>query len=129
MYFYGCQNLRVENINLRDSQQIHMTFGYCADVEASELTITAPEWSPNTDGIHVASTTNAHIHDCSIGTGTKLCTHIYIYICFNLCRLITSLITKLINLTDAGDDCISIVNGSRNIKATNIVCGPGHGIR
>nr|CAD1837657.1 unnamed protein product [Ananas comosus var. bracteatus] len=96
LYFYGCQNLRVENINLRDSQQIHMTFGYCADVEASELTITAPEWSPNTDGIHVASTTNAHIHDCSIGTG---------------------------------DDCISIVNGSRNIKATNIVCGPGHGIR
>ncbi|OAY82134.1 Polygalacturonase, partial [Ananas comosus] len=95
LYFYGCQNLRVENINLRDSQQIHMTFGYCADVEASELTITAPEWSPNTDGIHVASTTNAHIHDCSIGTG---------------------------------DDCISIVNGSRNIKATNIVCGPGHGI-
>ncbi|CAA6675256.1 unnamed protein product [Spirodela intermedia] len=28
-----------------------------------------------------------------------------------------------------GDDCISIVSGSRSITATNIVCGPGHGIR
>ncbi|CAI0404645.1 unnamed protein product [Linum tenue] len=27
-----------------------------------------------------------------------------------------------------GDDCISIVSGSRNVKATDITCGPGHGI-
>ncbi|KAK4803002.1 hypothetical protein SAY86_001205 [Trapa natans] len=27
-----------------------------------------------------------------------------------------------------GDDCISIVNGSKNVQATDIVCGPGHGI-
>ncbi|KAL1312406.1 hypothetical protein HN51_039024 [Arachis hypogaea] len=27
-----------------------------------------------------------------------------------------------------GDDCISIVSGSKNILATNITCGPGHGI-
>ncbi|KAJ6821491.1 polygalacturonase-like [Iris pallida] len=27
-----------------------------------------------------------------------------------------------------GDDCISITGGSRDIKARNIVCGPGHGI-
>ncbi|OWM78379.1 polygalacturonase QRT2-like [Punica granatum] len=27
-----------------------------------------------------------------------------------------------------GDDCISIVNGSKNVYATDIVCGPGHGI-
>ncbi|CAN6446264.1 unnamed protein product [Victoria cruziana] len=27
-----------------------------------------------------------------------------------------------------GDDCISIVNGTSNIKMKNIVCGPGHGI-
>ncbi|KAK4413373.1 protein NRT1/ PTR FAMILY 5.10 [Sesamum alatum] len=27
-----------------------------------------------------------------------------------------------------GDDCISIVNGSSNIKMKNIYCGPGHGI-
>ncbi|XP_057441408.1 polygalacturonase-like [Lotus japonicus] len=27
-----------------------------------------------------------------------------------------------------GDDCISIVSGSRNVRATDITCGPGHGI-
>ncbi|XP_029126788.1 polygalacturonase isoform X3 [Cajanus cajan] len=27
-----------------------------------------------------------------------------------------------------GDDCISIVHGSRNVEAINITCGPGHGI-
>ncbi|XXG48550.1 hypothetical protein AAC387_Pa02g2968 [Persea americana] len=27
-----------------------------------------------------------------------------------------------------GDDCISIESGSKKIKATNITCGPGHGI-
>ncbi|XP_057727636.1 polygalacturonase-like [Arachis stenosperma] len=27
-----------------------------------------------------------------------------------------------------GDDCISIVSGSQNVRATDIVCGPGHGI-
>ncbi|KAK1298592.1 hypothetical protein QJS10_CPB14g00100 [Acorus calamus] len=27
-----------------------------------------------------------------------------------------------------GDDCVSIVSGSSNIKMKNIVCGPGHGI-
>lgn len=28
-----------------------------------------------------------------------------------------------------GDDCISIVNASSNIKMKKIYCGPGHGIR
>jgi len=29
----------------------------------------------------------------------------------------------------SGDDCISIVHGSKNVEATKITCGPGHGIR
>ncbi|XP_072979357.1 polygalacturonase QRT2-like [Typha angustifolia] len=95
LYFSECKDLTVEDLKIRDSQQIHLVFGGCSNVEASRLKITAPEWSPNTDGIHVTSTKNMLISYCSIGTG---------------------------------DDCISIVNGSRNIKATNILCGPGHGI-
>ncbi|CAA0806944.1 Polygalacturonase QRT2, partial [Striga hermonthica] len=27
-----------------------------------------------------------------------------------------------------GDDCISIVSGTKNVEVSNIVCGPGHGI-
>ncbi|MED6222737.1 hypothetical protein PIB30_067244 [Stylosanthes scabra] len=40
--------------------------------------------------------------------------------------------TKNIFIRDSvirtGDDCISIVSGSQNVRATNIACGPGHGI-
>ncbi|KAL0315163.1 UNVERIFIED_CONTAM: Polygalacturonase QRT2 [Sesamum calycinum] len=40
--------------------------------------------------------------------------------------------TTNINVLDSeirtGDDCVSIVNGSRNVEVRNIVCGPGHGI-
>ncbi|GAA0166936.1 hypothetical protein LIER_21982 [Lithospermum erythrorhizon] len=31
-------------------------------------------------------------------------------------------------IISTGDDCLSIVAGSNNIRATNIRCGPGHGI-
>ncbi|RZC85820.1 hypothetical protein C5167_026492 [Papaver somniferum] len=93
--FKECNNLTVENITIKDGQQMHLSFQKCTNIEAHNLLITAPEKSPNTDGIHVTRTQSISIINSVIGTG---------------------------------DDCISIVNGSRNVQATNTTCGPGHGI-
>ncbi|RHN79111.1 putative polygalacturonase [Medicago truncatula] len=92
---YKCNNLVVEDLNVKNGQQIHVQFQNSANVRVSGLTVTAPEDSPNTDGIHVTNTQNIQISNSIIGTG---------------------------------DDCISIVNGTKNLKATDITCGPGHGI-
>ncbi|KAF4356715.1 hypothetical protein F8388_010937 [Cannabis sativa] len=89
------KNLVVKDLNIQDSQQIHLSFEKCVNVQASNLKITAPEKSPNTDGIHVTRSQNIQISNSVIGTG---------------------------------DDCISIVTGSQNLQATDITCGPGHGI-
>ncbi|CAI9779455.1 unnamed protein product [Fraxinus pennsylvanica] len=92
---YKCKNLVVKDLKIQDAQQIHVSFQKCTNVQASSLTISSPEESPNTDGIHVTNTQNIQISNCAIGTG---------------------------------DDYISIVNGSQNVQATDITCGPGHGI-
>ncbi|XP_019414739.1 PREDICTED: polygalacturonase-like [Lupinus angustifolius] len=93
--FYKCKNLIVEELSIKDGQQIQVSFQESKNVKASTLTVTAPEDSPNTDGIHVTNTQNIQISSCLIATG---------------------------------DDCISIVSGSKNLQATDITCGPGHGI-
>ncbi|BBH07346.1 Pectin lyase-like superfamily protein [Prunus dulcis] len=95
LIFQKCKNLRVNNMNIQDAQQIHLSFQKCMNVQASNLSIIAPEKSPNTDGIHVTDTQNILITNSVIATG---------------------------------DDCLSIVNGCEKVQATNITCGPGHGI-
>ncbi|RHN47875.1 putative polygalacturonase [Medicago truncatula] len=93
--FANCEDLIVENLKIRNAQQIHISFQDSVNVTASGLIVASPEDSPNTDGIHVTNTQNIKISS---------------------------------SIAAAGDDCISIVDGSRNVEATNITCGPGHGI-
>ncbi|XP_019439147.1 PREDICTED: polygalacturonase-like [Lupinus angustifolius] len=93
--FSGCNNLKVKNVKFKNAPQMHLRFDKCFNVKASKLVITAPEHSPNTDGVHISGTRNMNIRNSVIGTG---------------------------------DDCISIVSGSHYIGATDIKCGPGHGI-
>ncbi|XP_060670433.1 polygalacturonase-like [Ziziphus jujuba] len=93
--FIRCNHLRVAGLNFLNAQKMHLSFQKCVNVKALNLKLTAPEHSPNTDGIHITATRNIRLSNCTIGTG---------------------------------DDCISIVSGSKNILATDITCGPGHGI-
>ncbi|KAG0472401.1 hypothetical protein HPP92_016947 [Vanilla planifolia] len=67
--FTSCSGLTVNNLIVKDSQQIHVEFKNCDNVVASSLTISSPQNSPNTDGIHVTGTTNINITNCNIATG------------------------------------------------------------
>ncbi|KAJ4706421.1 Polygalacturonase [Melia azedarach] len=67
--FYKSKNLVVNNLNIEDAQQMHVSFQKCKNVLASNLVVTSPEHSPNTDGIHVTDTQNIRITSSTIGTG------------------------------------------------------------
>ncbi|WVZ83027.1 hypothetical protein U9M48_030214, partial [Paspalum notatum var. saurae] len=62
-----CTHLVVEELQVRDSMQMHVAIAYSWNVVVSKLLITAPGWSPNTDGIHVSNSREAllvHITLC-----------------------------------------------------------------
>ncbi|GMI93877.1 hypothetical protein like AT3G15720 [Hibiscus trionum] len=67
--FYGCNRLVLKGIRHINSQRNHITISNCNDVTVSNLHISAPRTSPNTDGIDISSSTNIRIRDSFIGTG------------------------------------------------------------
>lgn len=93
--FNHVKNGIVRGISSKDSAGFHIVLFGCENFRAQRLSITAPENSPNTDGIHISNSTNIKISKSVIGTG---------------------------------DDCISIGQGSINVRVNKITCGPGHGI-
>lgn len=52
-----------------NSAKNHISINLCNDVIFSHLHISAPEDSPNTDGIDISQSTNIFIQDSFIGTG------------------------------------------------------------
>jgi len=70
--FFECQNLIVKDLKIQNAQQMHVTFKKSNHVLVSNLTVTSPEESPNTDGIHITKTQNIQITDSVIGTGMLL---------------------------------------------------------
>ncbi|XP_057514574.1 probable polygalacturonase At1g80170 [Actinidia eriantha] len=67
--FHRCNKLKVKKITMVNSQQVHLAFTKCAQVELLEAKVLAPGSSPNTDGIHISSSTLIEIRDTAIGTG------------------------------------------------------------
>lgn len=90
--FYNCNNLRVADLSLKDAQQMHLIFHGCENVRATNIRITAPESSPNTDGIHVTGTRNILIDNCLIETGDRSLSPLE---CVVSCRVSGTLIDDL----------------------------------
>ncbi|KAK4342219.1 hypothetical protein RND71_038035 [Anisodus tanguticus] len=95
MRFDFVTNSKIHHLRSINSKNSHINLFACNNINISFVRLTAPNESPNTDGIHIGLSTNIKISRTVIQTG---------------------------------DDCISMVSGSRNIDISDVTCGPGHGI-
>jgi polygalacturonase len=69
IYFKHVANVTVENVTLRNSPKFHVLLESSTSALFSNVTITAPRNSPNTDGIDPKSSTHVHITGCNISSG------------------------------------------------------------
>ncbi|XP_010537987.1 PREDICTED: probable polygalacturonase At1g80170 isoform X2 [Tarenaya hassleriana] len=67
--FHKCKDLRVRDLKVEDSQQMHMAFTSCYRVTLSDLKVIAPGSSPNTDGIHVSGSRGVVVKNALVRTG------------------------------------------------------------
>ncbi|TYJ97813.1 putative polygalacturonase [Cucumis melo var. makuwa] len=65
----SCNDTNLSNLHFINSSQAHVLLMECRRTEIKNLVITAPESSPNTDGIHIHSSHNIIIKNTTIGTG------------------------------------------------------------
>ncbi|XP_008782487.1 polygalacturonase At1g48100 [Phoenix dactylifera] len=67
--FYGSNNVTVTGITIQNSPQFHLKFDSCEAVEVSDIVVSSPGDSPNTDGIHLQNSVDVSIHDVDLGCG------------------------------------------------------------
>lgn len=63
------ENAVVRDIHSINSKHVHFKVFACNNMIFSDVNITAPGNSPNTDGIHISRSTNIHIFDSNIAIG------------------------------------------------------------
>ncbi|GJM90112.1 hypothetical protein PR202_ga06361 [Eleusine coracana subsp. coracana] len=67
--FDSCRGIRVRRLRVQNAQQMHVTVSRSRDVRLAGIHVSAPEDSPNTDGIHIAESTGVTLQSCRVGTG------------------------------------------------------------
>ncbi|KAF9615737.1 hypothetical protein IFM89_026152 [Coptis chinensis] len=65
----GCDDVQINGLKFVNSQGMHVVLNKCNGVKISNVEISAPEDSPNTDGIHFQRCKNVEITNSVIGTG------------------------------------------------------------
>ena len=66
---YSSNNVVVSGLTSLNSQKFHVIIYSCSNAKLQGIKITAPDNSPNTDGIHVQLSTGVTIMTSQIGTG------------------------------------------------------------
>nr|AAT39158.1 putative polygalacturonase [Oryza sativa Japonica Group]AAU10689.1 putative polygalacturonase [Oryza sativa Japonica Group] len=130
--FYGSSNVTVTGITIVNSSQCHLKFDSCQGVMVHDLTISSPENSPNTDGIHLQNSKQVSIHHSNLACGNALINSIKAkptgFRTKGKLKTLVQVSEVIFALCDAGDDCVSIQTGCSDINIHNVNCGPGHGI-
>jgi hypothetical protein len=67
--FYGSFNVLVSGITIVNSSQCHLKFDNCQGVMVHDITISSPENSVNTDGIHLQNSKDVSIHHANMACG------------------------------------------------------------
>ncbi|CAI9092967.1 OLC1v1028353C2 [Oldenlandia corymbosa var. corymbosa] len=67
--FFESYNVTVRDITIKNSPNCHLKFDKSGGVKVHDLTISAPEDSKNTDGIHLQNTQDVEIHHSDIACG------------------------------------------------------------
>ncbi|KAM7490124.1 hypothetical protein LguiA_033045 [Lonicera macranthoides] len=69
LHFSKCDNMNLRGLNHINPPRNHISINKCTNVTISNLNISAPKHSPNTDGIDISSSSQVQIHDLNIQTG------------------------------------------------------------
>ncbi|KAG5099770.1 hypothetical protein JHK82_044822 [Glycine max] len=64
--FYGSDGVTVTCITIQNSQQTHLKFDSCTNVQVSGISVSSPGDSPNTDGIHLQNSQNVVIYSSTL---------------------------------------------------------------
>ncbi|XP_065864278.1 polygalacturonase-like [Euphorbia lathyris] len=69
LHFTNSDNIAIYGLTSLNSQMFHIIIYGCQNVKVQGVTVSAPEDSPNTDGINVQMSNNITISNSRIGTG------------------------------------------------------------
>jgi len=70
--FYSSNSVTVRDIRIINSPLCHLKFDNSKGIQVDNITISSPESSPNTDGIHLQNTKDVEIQRSIIATGKGL---------------------------------------------------------
>ncbi|KAI3435193.1 uncharacterized protein J3R85_006431, partial [Psidium guajava] len=83
--FYSSYNVTVHGVSIVNSPLCHLKFDNSRGIRISNITISSPQESPNTDGIHLQNSQHVEIEHSNIGCGDDCvsvqtgCSDVYIH--------------------------------------------------